>query len=413
MPLCGFSTATGERSFAKLLNISAREGITDRVKITNSEGTSDKLSYHLNENLQSHRAGVNLPGKKTLLLSLFIALFLTCCCSISYAEVKLIPQEGLYHSAHPDFGIRDDIVSKERVTAFTDLANKNLTWAYLSFHWDRGLRFPLESCKTLHSMGVVPLVGMMPWSELIQNRAEKKYTLSRIIAGDFDTELARCALDVKSLGFPIIMEFGPEADGAWFPWSGAWNGRDRNEYGVKGWPDGPERFRNAYRHIIDIFRRNGAVDITWVFHVASAEPKSGLEWNAVRYYYPGDDYIDWIGVSVYGRLKGSEPPTAFDKIMQRVYPTLTSLSPSKPIAILELGVSDTGERADKADWIRAAFESITSGRYPRVKAVSWWNKIYRPNGSRSTLEIDSSAESLAAYREGVRSLLDTPKWSGF
>jgi hypothetical protein len=56
-------------------------------------------------------------------------------------------------------------------------------------------------------------------------------------------------------------------------------------------------------------------------------------------------------------------------------------------------------------------DSINAGRYPRIKAVSWWNKKLRPDGSRSTLEIDSSQASLDAYRAGVKNLVDEACWS--
>jgi hypothetical protein len=42
--------------------------------------------------------------------------------------------------------------------------------------------------------------------------------------------------------------------------------------------------------------------------------------------------------------------------------------------------------------------------------VSWWNKVKRPDGTRSTLEIDSSPGSLEAYREGVKNLIRAALW---
>ena len=40
-----------------------------------------------------------------------------------------------------------------------------------------------------------------------------------------------------------------------------------NGYGDPYFPDGPERFRDAYRHIIDLFRKEDVKNITWCFHV--------------------------------------------------------------------------------------------------------------------------------------------------
>jgi beta-mannanase len=354
---------------------------------------------------------------------LFFILFFAACAAASasfllfapcraYGAIKLGPPSGsgAYHAAHPDFGPSDDFVTAESVRSFTGLAGKKIVWAYVSFNWKEDMRFPSEACRTLHGEGVTPLVGMMPWSEMKQNSPESSYTMERIASGEFDEGLRRCAEEARALGFPIMIEFGPEANGAWFPWSGACNGGSEDVYGERGWPDGPERFRDAYRHVARLFRSSGALDVTWVFHISSGgHPKEA--WNSARYYYPGDEWIDWIGASVYGRLRGDAPAVPFDDIMRKIYPGLAALSPSKPIAILELGASESVAAHDKADWIKNAIESAASGRYPRLGAVSWWNKKYRPDGSRSTLEIDSSSESLDAYREGVKKLVTDRFWT--
>ncbi|GHV28705.1 beta-mannanase [Synergistales bacterium] len=327
--------------------------------------------------------------------------------------LKLLPPErGVYHSAHPDFGITDDVVSPGSVSAFTDAAERKIVWAFVAFNWGKDMKFPSEACRLIHDAGAVPLVGMMPWTERRQNEPEKRYTMARILRGEFDGELKKCAASARGLGFPIMMEFGPEVNGAWFPWNGAWNGRDEDTYGERGAPDGPERFRDAYRHIVRLFRGEGARDVTWAFHI-DANPSPVEAWNSARYYYPGDDYIDWIGASVYGRLRGGKNAVPFDEMMTRrgFYAGLCSLSPEKPLAVFEIGVTDSPALGDKPQWIRAAYGSIKSGRYPRIRAVSWWNKKFRPDGTPSTLGIDSSPESLAAYRGAVRNLVTEARWS--
>jgi hypothetical protein len=292
------------------------------------------------------------------------------------------------------------------------LAGKKIVWAYIASHWDAGIDFPIDSCRIANEEGVVPLVGVMPWSSLKQSAEEPIYTLERIIDGDFDGELLECAEKAGSLGFPIMMEFGPEANGSWFPWSGAWNGRGSDEYGERGFPDGPERFRDAYRRVARIFRDAGADNVTWVFHIAAdGSPKE--EWNSAKYYYPGDEWVDWIGASIYGRLRGDSPARKFDDIMKKIYPGLCALSPSKPIALLEAGVSDSPKARDKPEWIEDLFIGLLSFRYPRVRAVSWWNKVFRPDGTRSSLEIDSSPRSLLKYREGVKNLDSNANWGGY
>jgi hypothetical protein len=158
---------------------------------------------------------------------------------------------------------------------------------------------------------------------------------------------------------------------------------------------------------VEIFRRQGAVDVTWVFHIAAnGFPKEN--WNAARYYYPGDDFVDWIGASVYAVPGESGEVPSFASLMKHLYPGLCALSESKPLAILEMGIA---ECPGKPGWIADAFRMIGSGNYPRIRAVSWWNKTNRPDGTRSALEIDSSGESLESYRRGVRNLVGEAVWS--
>lgn len=328
------------------------------------------------------------------------AALIAACTGAADAGIKVAPPyEGFYHAAHPDFGLRDDLVTRGRVRTFVRAAERSIAWAYISNHWDKGITFPEKSCRLLNSMGIVPLVGIMPWSTLVQNQPEPIYTLERINRGYFDEEIGACADVVASLGFPIMIEFGPECNGPWFPWSAAHNGGAEDTYGERGVPDGAERFRDAYRRVIDIFREHGADDVTWVFHIASGA--TAASWNAASWYYPGDGYIDWLGMSVYGRRRGNDPAVPFVIAARHTYRGLEEISTLKPIAVLEMGVSESIAAGDKPAWILDAFGTVTAREMPRIKAVSWWNKIYRADGSRSMLEIDTTPQSRDAYREAA------------
>lgn len=308
--------------------------------------------------------------------------------------VVLPPPKGIYHCAHPDCGFGDDQPSRENLLAFERLCGKKIVWCYISNSWAHGIRFPKEAASVIRNAGVIPLVGMMPWSSPRQGFPEKRYTLEAIARGDFDPSLREYAKDVKAFGGPVMIEFGPEVNGSWFPWNALWNGREK----------GTLLYKKAYRHLVFLFREEGALNITWVFHVASrscpCEP-----WNDPSCYYPGDDVVDWIGASVYGHLRGNEKWRRFSSLLEEIYPKLCALSPRKPLALLEWGAAEEGEQC-KAQWIREAFLCLERGRYPRIKAVSWWNKERSSKDGRpSFLPIDSSSGALNAYRQGVFSPL--------
>jgi len=318
------------------------------------------------------------------------------------AHKLLAPSRGIYHAAFPAFGPAEDTVTTGHIDAFSKgISGKDLTWAYFSDNWFDGISFPTADVRTIERRGVIPFIRIMPrstWNAC----SDKKYSLDKIIEGKFDLALRRYARAAAQVQGPLIMEFGTEVNGDWFPWSGACNGGgNRTGYGSPKLADGPERFRDAYRHLIDIFREEGARNVTWVLHL-NASGGSDAAWNSYAAYYPGDDYIDWLGLSVYGAqtpatIRSWNP--SFREVMDRAYRRIQSLAPSKPIALLEFGVI---ENPNKAQWIHDALSDLAGGRYPRIKAIAWWHSDWQnDDGSWSRMKIDSSKASLSAYREGI------------
>src|SRR5207248_3192900 len=62
---------------------------------------------------------------------------------------------------------------------------------------------------------------------------------------------------------------------------------------------GPATYVTAYRHIVDLMRNEGADNVQWVWHVNwFDEPEQ--KWTACENYFPGEDYCDWVALSVYG-----------------------------------------------------------------------------------------------------------------
>ncbi len=260
--------------------------------------------------------------------------------SANFQNEKLIaPPTGIYHSAFPDFGGTEDIVTAGRINEFIDLAEKDIVWAYFSNNWTNGINFPTDAVEIISASGKIPFIRLMPRTSFEEYVADTLYSMQKIIDGDFDDELTQWAIDAASAGIPLLAEFGTEVNGSWFPWNGLYNGAGETDgYGDNSIVDGPERFRHAYRHIIDICRQNGATNITWFFHIdADSEPED--EWNDFENYYPGDDYIDWIGVSVYGPVDEGDDYREFSETLDKVYQRMTELT-DKPIAVLEFGVTE-------------------------------------------------------------------------
>ena len=111
--------------------------------------------------------------------------------------------------------------------------------------------------------GAVPYVSflLMPTADVPGRSAsgpERRYTLERIAAGDFDLQLTAWADACRALGVPLLLSFGADVNEDWGPWNGRWNGAGATEaYGDLDTPDGAERYRDAYRRLVTIFRSGG------------------------------------------------------------------------------------------------------------------------------------------------------------
>lgn len=81
-----------------------------------------------------------------------------------------------------------------------------------------------------------------------------------------------------------------------------------NQYGDKSTPDGPERVRDAWIRLKKIMDKTGASShISLASHVSGGYqnkifniPALIAQWNKIKYYWPGEGVIDYIGMSAYG-----------------------------------------------------------------------------------------------------------------
>lgn len=322
------------------------------------------------------------------------------------------PDRGeIYHAAFPEFGGPENRVSAQRIRSFERLARKRIAWAYFSNNWfDGGISFPTKNTKRVIRAGRVPFIRMMArtgWS----SPPDPNYSMESLADGSWDPELIRWCDKAAQIQSPLLVEFGTEVNGDWFPWNGRWNGGgETTGYGDPSQPDGPESFIDAYRRIITTCRARGADNITWFYH-ADVGSSPNVSWNKTWSYYPGDSYIDWIGLSDYGALRSGGWWASFRSRMDRALPPLINhIGRDKPFAVLEFGAAEQfKDRGAKPRWIRRAFSDLLSRRWPEIRAVAWWDEAWRNgDGSLSDLHIDSSRRSLRAYRRAVRS----PKLTG-
>ena len=320
------------------------------------------------------------------------ALAMTGGAGCSRGEGAVCPRIGppppgkLYHGIFPGSptSSREDEMVRGDVTGYQALVEKRVAWVYFSQNWYLGRQFPLATATWIRKTGAVPFIRLMLRSSDDQNVAEPLFTVQAILAGSFDSDLRAWAQAAKGFGTALLVEWGTECNGEWFSWNGSWNGAgDTTEFGDLSKPDGPERFVAAYRHIVATMRAEGADNIAWVFHVNSDDVPEA-PWNRLENYYPGDDVVDWLGVSCYGALTPTQAwqPVSLRQQMDAVYTRVAALAPAKPIMLLEFGCTAGHADVQPEQWAQAALTDIFSGRWPRLAGFSWWDERWENDNDR-------------------------------
>ena len=292
----------------------------------------------------------------------------------------------------------------EDVARYESAVGAKTTWVYFSDNWFESRAFPRSTCDWIRGLGKIPYVRLMLRSDVDQKHADRKYSLEKIIQGDFDADFRKWAESARDFTSPILIEWGTEPNGDWFGWSAKWNG---------GAKEGPQRFVSAYRHIVDAMRAAGANNLQWVWHINWYD-EPDVPWNRFENYYPGPEYCDWVALSAYGpTLPRTEDGTeSFDFKMQRAYPRLVRLAPDKPILVAEFGCDLHNRYVNASQWAQDALAGLFANRWPAVIGFCWWNEGWQNDDIKkhdSDLIILHDPkltrvfqEALAAHRDSIQ-----------
>ncbi|HYK31941.1 MAG TPA: glycosyl hydrolase, partial [Streptosporangiaceae bacterium] len=156
--------------------------------------------------------------------------------------------------------------------------------------------------------GAVPLVQIDP----------DYVKLARIAAGWYDKYLASYAAAVRRYGGPVILSFGHEMNGYWYSWSHRHTS--------------PRTYVAAWRHMVTLFRHEGAANVTWLWTVNVIQKKIGIVNPAP--WWPGTSFVTWIGIDGYYFQSSTKFAALFGPTIKAVH-----LLTRHPLPIL---ISETG-----------------------------------------------------------------------
>jgi Glycosyl hydrolase family 26 len=229
--------------------------------------------------------------------------------------------------------------------------------------------------SNLVSRGETPMVT---WQLFQSGYSGPTTPLDQIAAGNYDSYLRKAATLAKTIPSEVMIRFGHEMNGDWYGWSG-----------------NPTAYVNAWRHIVTVFRQEGANNVKWVW-----SPTVDYGNYPFAAYFPGDSWVDYVALDGYNwgtAGLGTNHWESLYEVFASSYAKITQMS-AKPVIIAETSSGEVG--GSKAAWIREGFLKTIPQKFPRVAAVVWYDR-----NNEEDWRINSSSASLNAYREVVASTL--------
>ncbi len=227
---------------------------------------------------------------------------------------------------------------------------KGVSIEHLFLPWEDVFLPSLEEAETYSSQrGRTLLVTVEPWTWTRDERNSPSVLRAGIFSGAYDETMRTVCSALGSLERPLTIRWAQEMDdgSGQFIWA--------------GWE--PEVYIKAYRRMTDVCR--------------AAMPDATFMWSPLGYenmadYYPGDDYVDIVGLSVFSngpwevQILGQEQ--TFDDIFAPRYER--ALQFNKPIMVAELGY--IGDADHVALW--EADVRSKGALYPELEAVIYFNQ---------------------------------------
>lgn len=183
-----------------------------------------------------------------------------------------------------------------------------------------------------------------------------------------DDYLRKWARAAKASGIPIFLRYASEMNGNWVVWHGD-----------------PQKYIDKFRLVHRVMAEEAP-------NVAMVWSPGDVPMYSIDAYYPGDEYVDWVGVSMYtepyengdpqqANMQGTSPVERLDYLYK-------TYSDRKPLMISETAVSHYAHIPQESfdDYallnLHRLYE-IMPLKYPRLKSVTYFNVDLKNRESRN------------------------------
>jgi Glycosyl hydrolase family 26 len=227
--------------------------------------------------------------------------------------------------------------------------------------------FPSSFALKLYSHHMIPYVQIDP----------AYASVAAIAAGTYDGYLRTYADSVRSYAHSVVIGFGHEMNASWYSW------------GYRHVP--PATFVAAWRHVVTLFRQEGAENVTWLWTINQDSPGTG----PIASWWPGRAYVTWVGIDGYYLKQSDTFYSVFGHTIRQV-----QRFTSKPILLSETAVGPDANRSAK---IGDLFTGIA--KYNMLGLV-WFDYKHDRGFVSQDWHIEGNAPATAAFSLGVSSHLN-------
>jgi mannan endo-1,4-beta-mannosidase len=249
------------------------------------------------------------------------------------------------------------------IAAFAMAADKQPNLAGYYSGWAEP--FASSFARRVHRHGIIPYVQIDPTYA----------SVSAVAAGTYDVYLRGYADSVRDFGHAVVIGFGHEMNGDWYSW---------------GYRHvAPSTFVAAWRHIVTLFRSEGADNVTWLWTVNQDRPGTA----PVASWWPGAKYVTWVGIDGYY----TRPSDTFAKVFGHTIDQVRAIT-RKPILLSETGVGHGPGRFAK---ISNLFDGI---RQVEALGLVWFDQSQQGGRYRQNWRIEGDRPAEVAFRLGASAL---------
>jgi len=250
--------------------------------------------------------------------------------------------------------------SYQPVARFADVTGHRPSIVLIYSGWPEP--FQTRFANLVHAHHAEPFVQMEPVGASLQ----------AIAGGKYDRYLKTYAGQVRAFGHPVIVSFAAEMNGSWYAWG----------YGhTPAW-----LFVAAWRHVVGVFRAQGARNVTWLWTVNSVTVPSG----PLREWWPGAGYVSEVGIDGYFFRTTDTYASVFGITIAQVR-ALTS----DPILVSETAVGPVAGAGKIADLFAGA-------RADHLAGIIWFDQAQHDGLYHQDWRLEDSPARLAAFRKASK-----------